>query len=369
LNAETNRCEDIDECATGNFACQGGKECLNTVGSYRCECQPGFEVSSTTGQCEDIDECSKSTYSICGLDSECQNSYGSFRCVCKPGFRLRDDSRSKSVVTSTCVDLNECDTIPGICQQRCANLWGSYRCHCRPGYRLAPDGRICVDIDECTEYQDICIGNCVNEPGSYRCTCPQGYILSSNGRSCQDIDECAEVHGQSPCQGEGQHCFNTRGGYKCVDIRCPTDYESEDGNLNRCKLADSARRCRIDNLECLRKPVSISHNFISLVSELRVTNQGVDLFTMQGASYYAITTKFNLTIKSVRASKDIEEKADDGAFRLKTPSPHRAIVSVVRPIKGPQDILLELTMERYHLGRYQATALANIYIFVTPYVF
>jgi hypothetical protein len=90
---------------------------------------------------------------------------------------------------------------------------------------------------------------------------------------------------------------------------------------------------------------------------------------MQGASYYAITTKFNLTIKSVRASKDIEEKADDGAFRLKTPSPHRAIVSVVRPIKGPQDILLELTMERYQLGRYQATALANIYIFVTPYVF
>lgn len=74
-------------------------------------------------------------------------------------------------------------------------------------------------------------------------------------------------------------------------------------------------------------------------------------------------------MKSVRAPKDIGEEAGESTFRLKNPSPHRAIISVVKPIKGPQDILLELTMERYHLGRYQATALANIFIFVTPYVF
>ena len=74
-------------------------------------------------------------------------------------------------------------------------------------------------------------------------------------------------------------------------------------------------------------------------------------------------------MKSVRAAKDVGEEASEGTFRLKTPSPHRAIISVVRPMKGPQDILVELSMERYHLGRYQATALANIYIYVTPYVF
>ena len=74
-------------------------------------------------------------------------------------------------------------------------------------------------------------------------------------------------------------------------------------------------------------------------------------------------------MKSVRASKDIAEQASEATFRLKTPTPHRAIISVVRPMVGPQDVLLELTMERYHLGRYQATALANIYIYVTPYIF
>ena len=94
---------------------------------------PGYEFSATTGQCEDIDECTKSGHSTCGIDSECQNSFGSYRCVCKPGFRLRDDSRSRSSVSTACIDINECDTIPGICQQRCANLWGSYRCLCKPG--------------------------------------------------------------------------------------------------------------------------------------------------------------------------------------------------------------------------------------------
>ena len=41
----------------------------------------------------------------------------------------------------------------------------------------------------------------------------------------------------------------------------------------------------------------------------------------------------------------------------------------IGPKRRPLLCRLELTMERYHLGRYQATALANIFIFVTPYVF
>ena len=44
-------------------------------------------------------------------------------------------------------------------------------------------------------------------------------------------------------------------------------------------------------------------------------------------------------------------------------------MSIVRQIQGPQDIILKLTMEMYHLGRFQASAVANIYVFVTPYEF
>ncbi len=82
-----------------------------------------------------------------------------------------------------------------------------------------------------------------------------------------------------------------------------------------------------------------------------------DIFQQYNLPNYNRSTRFNMTIKSVRASQDVAEKAGEATFRLKSPTPHRAIISVVRPIKGPQDITLELTMERYHLGRYQAPML------------
>ena len=72
-------------------------------------------------------------------------------------------------------------------------------------------------------------------------------------------------------------------------------------------------------------------------------------------------------MRDVRAPKDVVA-ADSSYFRLKTGS-HSAILSIVRPIQGPQDVVLELLMEMYHLGRFQASAAANIYIYVTPYEF
>ena len=124
--------------------------------------------------------------------------------------------------------------------------------------------------------------------------------------------------------------------------------------------------------ECLRRPVSISFNFISLVSELRIgisDTIGIDLFTMQSARIYSLTTKFNLQVTSVRAAKDVREEVTRNFFHLKTPQPHRAVVSLVKSIQGPQDVILELRMDMYHLGRFQASAVANVYVFVTPYKF
>ena len=208
-------------------------------------------------------------------------------------------------------------------------------------YRLAPDGRSCTDIDECKEYQNICIGNCQNEPGSYRCTCPQGYTLSDNERSCEDINECeADV---SPCRnGLSQSCFNTRGGFKCIDTSCPENYDPEAGQATskRCKLRPEARRTCLSpsDIECSRRPVSLSFNFITLVSDLRIaisgpSRVGIDLFTMQSARVYSLTTKFSLEVKSVRAAKDVREKACREFFHLKTPEPHRAVVALVKPIQ------------------------------------
>ncbi|XP_065182015.1 uncharacterized protein LOC135812660 [Sycon ciliatum] len=55
--------------------------CTNTVGSYKCECQTGY--NGTAPSCTDINECN----SMCnGSSSQCNNTLGSFLCTCDPGF-------------------------------------------------------------------------------------------------------------------------------------------------------------------------------------------------------------------------------------------------------------------------------------------
>jgi hypothetical protein len=34
---------DIDECSDGNFSCHPNATCMNTQGSYYCQCRNGFE--------------------------------------------------------------------------------------------------------------------------------------------------------------------------------------------------------------------------------------------------------------------------------------------------------------------------------------
>lgn len=48
---------DIDECAETRGLCRGGR-CINTPGSFRCECGPGMELSPDRLSCKDVDECS-----------------------------------------------------------------------------------------------------------------------------------------------------------------------------------------------------------------------------------------------------------------------------------------------------------------------
>lgn len=51
MNAKNFVCEDIDECRElGPEACFNG-ECVNTHGSYKCECDPGSILDNTGRIC------------------------------------------------------------------------------------------------------------------------------------------------------------------------------------------------------------------------------------------------------------------------------------------------------------------------------
>uniref|UniRef100_A0A8D0AV02 Nidogen 2 n=1 Tax=Sander lucioperca TaxID=283035 RepID=A0A8D0AV02_SANLU len=94
-------CYDINECDEGLSSCGAHSQCVNLPGSHRCQCQSGYEFGfdgrTCVGECSgacifsssapsfflDIDECSSTP---CHISARCINGLGSFLCQCQPGF-------------------------------------------------------------------------------------------------------------------------------------------------------------------------------------------------------------------------------------------------------------------------------------------
>merc|ERR1712157_84520 len=204
-------CYDVDECAQNNGNCPTNSKCVNSEGSYKCECDTGYQ--EIAGQCFDIDECEISTTSPCPDDLFCQNTVGSFKCVnCGVGFTYLEDG--------SCLDINECDFDNGQCSDHCKNTQGSFICSCDAGFELDYDRLTCKDINECKLNKNLCKGpgaECSNSPGSYQCICSEsGYQLDKNNHTCVDIDECLTIGDKC---GYARKCVNKPGSYDCICIK------------------------------------------------------------------------------------------------------------------------------------------------------
>lgn len=123
---------DVDECVKSGVCLDG--RCVNTEGSFQCQCDAGFTTNPERTAClgtqkhvsispdmdlfmfpnsnflvflSDVDECVSSGGSVCG-SRRCENTIGSYHCLtsCEPGYRVTQ--------TGTCV---------GESAQKCINLW------------------------------------------------------------------------------------------------------------------------------------------------------------------------------------------------------------------------------------------------------
>ncbi|XP_009870381.1 PREDICTED: fibrillin-2-like, partial [Apaloderma vittatum] len=83
---------NINECALDPDICSNGI-CENLRGSYRCNCNSGYEPDPSGRNCIDIDECSMNGL-LCD-NGLCRNTPGSYSCTCPKGYMF-------STETDTC---------------------------------------------------------------------------------------------------------------------------------------------------------------------------------------------------------------------------------------------------------------------------
>ncbi|KAK3100523.1 hypothetical protein FSP39_021282 [Pinctada imbricata] len=118
----TNCTNDIDECTTNNHTCGSNSHCVNTNGSYRCDCDSGW--TGTGGSCNtDIDECLIPP-PICGDHGNCSNYPGTYNCTCDKGWN------------GTNCEFGNCFIDRTICtgNTECVQNGTNTTCQCLPGY-------------------------------------------------------------------------------------------------------------------------------------------------------------------------------------------------------------------------------------------
>uniref|UniRef100_A0A663MES8 Multiple EGF like domains 6 n=1 Tax=Athene cunicularia TaxID=194338 RepID=A0A663MES8_ATHCN len=253
------RCQyDVDECAVVNGGCQ--QDCVNTHGSFHCQCQVGYRLHTDGRTCIAINSCSVNKG---GCEQECvQLSEDHYKCQCQSGYQLKRDGKSCEVI-DPCTSGNEgcsqiCQNERGIakcrchpghylsadkkcaegrarCAHRCVNTLGSFTCVCNPGFELGADGKQCYRIemeivDSCQDSNGGCSHHCEHTTAGPRCSCDDGYRLDFDGKTCAE----------SCCS---QFCINYAGGYECA---CKAGFQP---NADGC-ACDDVDECRLDNGNC-----------------------------------------------------------------------------------------------------------------------
>ncbi|XP_051739562.1 fibulin-7-like [Ctenopharyngodon idella] len=134
--------------------------CTEFLGSSHCTCEPGFSISNHSSiLCTDIDECKLFSLTHPGrlCLHTCVNTAGSFQCQCPAGYSLGRDSRS-------CHDIDECARETHNCssEQVCVNTFGGHRCEqvdC-PRFRNATytkTSRLRCDRNPCIQGDGACL--------------------------------------------------------------------------------------------------------------------------------------------------------------------------------------------------------------------
>uniref|UniRef100_A0A669DFL5 Nidogen 1 n=1 Tax=Oreochromis niloticus TaxID=8128 RepID=A0A669DFL5_ORENI len=174
-------------CLTGRHGCDTNAVCKVGEGAtFTCQCAAGFSGDGRT--CYDNDECREDPQR-CGPNAICNNQPGTFRCECEEGYQFGSDQR-------TCINIDECQQSRCHSDAVCYNTEGSFTCQCRPGY--SGDGFQCLPgrpKTRCEAHRESVLG--VSGPRGPRP--PIGAYIPS----CDDNGQYEPMQ----CHGSTGHCW------------------------------------------------------------------------------------------------------------------------------------------------------------------
>ncbi|KFG56356.1 calcium binding egf domain-containing protein [Toxoplasma gondii FOU] len=173
-------CVDKNECLENNGDCGENADCFNQIGTPPvCKCKNGYSgYSDTTDEehigCTDLDECSQSdAETICPENASCVNTVGSYKCNCDPGYTMTAQSKCEPVDLCE-VHKTDCDPYFADCIQS----GGTATCYCKAYFTGSGKSGDCVPMTghenlactlegtSCTSYEE-CTRNIT--AGTYSC--------------------------------------------------------------------------------------------------------------------------------------------------------------------------------------------------------
>uniref|UniRef100_A0A3Q2Q6B5 Metalloendopeptidase n=1 Tax=Fundulus heteroclitus TaxID=8078 RepID=A0A3Q2Q6B5_FUNHE len=200
--------KEMDECSRpDNGLCE--QRCMNTLGSYRCACDPGYELAADRRSCEAA-ACGGFITSLNGslttpgwpkeyphnkncvwqlvapVQYRITLVFDGFETegndVCKYDYvEVRSGLSSDAKIYGKFCGTEKPDVITSL-QNNMRIEFKSDNTVSKRGFKA----HFFSDIDECSKANGGCQHDCVNTFGSYRCQCRSGFMLHDNEHDCKE---------------------------------------------------------------------------------------------------------------------------------------------------------------------------------------
>ncbi|KAA0704371.1 Bone morphogenetic protein 1 [Triplophysa tibetana] len=206
--------KEIDECSRpDNGFCE--QRCVNTLGSFYCACEPGFELSPdrrscTAAACGGFMTSLNGSFTSPGWPQEYPpNKNCVWQLIAPTQYRITLLLEAFEIEGNDVCKYDYVEVRSGLSTD--SKLHGKFCGTEKPEAITSQANSMCVefksdntvskrgfkahffsDVDECSRENGGCQHECVNTFGSYSCQCRSGFVLHSNHHDCKEVG-CDQV--------------------------------------------------------------------------------------------------------------------------------------------------------------------------------